>query len=147
MGAVRVAEQEPHTHALGGLARQQRVHAGVVGEEQAAVDEDADLLLGRAEQVAPAVPGHRPAVRVDGEDLALRRIRHIGRGQRVGPQVGLVGLQVSRDEVAVPPVGDAPADPPLDCLRVHARRVGQLGRGDTALQQRRAQSLVRHPPP
>src|SRR6188508_1501486 len=42
-------------------------------------------------------------------------------------------------------VGDASADPPLDRLRVYPDGLGQVGRCDAVLQQRRAQSLVRHP--
>ena len=39
--------------------------AGVFGEEQGAVGEDADLVFGRREEACPDVAGNRPAVRVD----------------------------------------------------------------------------------
>ena len=94
---------------------------------------------------APRVARHGPPVRVHDEDLALRRRGDLVGGQRARPQVGLVDTQPDRDLVTVTAVRDTAADPPLDRLRVHPDRFGQLGRGDSALQQRRAQSLVRHP--
>jgi hypothetical protein len=71
MRAVRAAEQDPDRHARVGLLGEQAHQPGVVGEEESAVDEDADVALSRAEQVPPDVARDGPAVRVDGDDLIL----------------------------------------------------------------------------
>ena len=61
LGGVGVAEQDPDPHALLGLRAEQGEQAGVVGEEHAAVDQDADLLLGGVEQQPPGVARARPS--------------------------------------------------------------------------------------
>jgi hypothetical protein len=91
--AVRVTQQHPYPDARPGLAGEDLLHAGVLGEEQPRVHEYPDLALGRGEQLSPHLPRSLPPVRVDGQQLSFRcRADHLA-GQRVGPQIRLIQAQ------------------------------------------------------
>ncbi len=89
--------------------------------------------------------GHGPAVRVDGDDLALGGRDDLVTVEGVGPDVGLIDAEERGDVEPMPPVGDASADdPPLDGLGVYLHGFGELGGRHPPLQQERSQPLVRH---
>jgi hypothetical protein len=72
------------TRAGFGSLAEYSLKAGVLGEEEACVDQYADLLVGRLEQLPPLVHRHVGAVRVDADDLALRDGRGPGIDARSG---------------------------------------------------------------
>jgi hypothetical protein len=71
--AVGVADDDPDRGAGAGLAAEHSEQFGVFGDEESAVDEDADLSVGGLEQAAPDLAGDRAAVRVGGVDLGVDR--------------------------------------------------------------------------
>ena len=98
---------------------------GIFGEEQGAVGEDADLVLGGLEEPRPYLAGNRPAVRVDRSQL----FGACARGERtsgVGPEVGFVGADEVGQRCAVVRVGDAPVEPAADGLGIDAQAGGDV---------------------
>ena len=143
--AIRVAEQDADPDAGLRLVGEQLLESGVLGHERGRVDEDADLALGLLEQMPPDVPRHGPAVRVDGDDLALGRRGDLVTVERIRPDVGLVHAEEGGDLEPVPAVRDAALDdPPLHGLGVYLRDFGELVGSYPPLQQERSQPLVRH---
>src|SRR5262249_42888245 len=124
--AVGVAEQNVDLGTRVRLLAEDALYPGVLGQEQAAADEYADLALSVVEEVTPQVGGHRPAMWVDVDDLALGGIRDLVAVERVRPQVRLVHAETGGDRVAVPPVGRAPgADPAFDGLDIDVEFCGE----------------------
>ena len=80
------------------------------------------------------VPWHGPTVRVDGDDLALRRGHDLVVIERIGPDVRLIDAEERGDVVPVLPVGHAASDDPaLDGLGVYLHGFGELGGSDPPL--------------
>ena len=116
VGTVGIAEGDADGDAGAGLGGEQANQLGVLGEEQAAVDEDADVVFGVLEQLAPDPAGDRSAVRIGGVDLGVDG-RDVG---EVGPQVVLVQAEQVGDAPAMTCVRDAAAEPALNGLGVDA---------------------------
>lgn len=95
--AVGVAEEDADVDVGVGLFGEYPADSSVVGEEEAAVGEDADLPLGGLEEAEPAGAGDGRAVRIDGDDAG-------GAGLTVAPylrpQLGLVIRSVVRRAAA-----------------------------------------------
>lgn len=70
---VWVAEEDSDADAGVCLAGEELHHAGVLEEEQAAVDEDVDLLFSAGEVLVPDVAGDGSTVGVDGADLGAEQ--------------------------------------------------------------------------
>jgi hypothetical protein len=82
--AGEVAEGDAHRNALVGLVLQGFQDGGVLGEEQGAEGEDADVVLGVGEQAMPYVGGHGGAVRVGQAQFVVRGVGS-GYGDGAGP--------------------------------------------------------------
>ena len=124
---------------------EQPVDADVFRHEHARVDQGAYVLFGFGEEMLPGLPRNCPAVRVDGDDLALRRGRDLLLVKSTRPDVRLVHTKERGHRVAVPPIGHPSGnDPAFDGLRVHLYGFGQLGGRHSPFQQERSQPLVWH---
>jgi hypothetical protein len=147
LGRVRIAEQDAHANVGASLAGEELDEPGALGEEQPAVDQDADLPLRGFVQAMPRVVGDGPAVRVDGDDLALGRRDDLTPGQPFRPQKRLIRAEQRGNLIAVLPVWQtACGDPPLHGLGVDLQRLGELGRRHAAFEQRSPEPFVRHTP-
>jgi hypothetical protein len=94
-GAVGIAECEPDTYAATCLVGDDGQHAGIFGEEQRAVGQDAYLMLCRLEEALPDVARNDPAVRVHrSEFIGARTARE--RAACIGPKVDFVGTHEVR---------------------------------------------------
>ena len=82
--AIGVSERDPDRDAGAALVSEDAEDACVFGEEQGAVGEDADLLLGGFEEPRPYLAGNRPAMRIDGSEFFRSRPRG-ERSSGVGP--------------------------------------------------------------
>jgi hypothetical protein len=74
----QVSQSDSHGDAVTAFISKRGHDAGVFGEEESAVGEDADLVLGRLEEPGPGLARHGPAVRIDGSHL----FRPQGNGER-----------------------------------------------------------------
>src|SRR5262249_890866 len=117
--AGEVAEDDPYADARACLVAQHSLGRSVLGEEQTAVREYADLVFRAREQMSPGVRRHGRSVRVDDAYLVVHRLR-VNRLDDGGPD----GAERPACEVgqggAMARVGYAPAQPSLDGLRVDA---------------------------
>ena len=107
---VGVSERDPYGDARAALIGEDPEDSCVLGEEQGAVGEDADLVLGRNEKPRPDLAWNGPSVRVDRTQLVGPRPRREG-ATRIGPQVGLVRVDQVGDRGPVVRVGHAPVQP------------------------------------
>lgn len=63
--AVRISERDPDNDAAMPLVGKDAQDACIFGEEQGAVGEDADIVLGGCEEARPHIAGNRRTARVD----------------------------------------------------------------------------------
>lgn len=126
LGAVRVAKEDADADTGLGFFGEGALDASVFGEEEAGVDQDADLFLGCSKETSPCVPWDGRAVRVDRHQLAAGRCGDLLVGEGVGPEERLIYAQARSHCVAVAPVGGAVfGDPPFYRLGVHVDRLGE----------------------
>jgi hypothetical protein len=142
---VRVSQQDPYSDAGLGLLAEDPLEAGIFSQEEARIDEDADLRVSGLEQVLPVVSGHVRAVRVDAHELALRQGGGAVLRQGIRPQVRLVTAQPDRQAVAVAwEWHDLPADPAFDGLDVDSELLRECMMGQALFHHGGSQSFVRH---
>ena len=67
--AVGIAEEDADVHAAAGFVGDELDDAAVFGEEEASVGEDADLVLGAAEELEPGCAGNSPSMGIGRDDL------------------------------------------------------------------------------
>jgi hypothetical protein len=143
--AVRVAEQQPDPRASTRTLDEKPVKAHVLGNEHPGVDQDADLTLGVAEEVAQGVARYGPAMGIYRDDFALGDRGDLIAAECVRPQVGLIHTEMGGHGVPVRAVWRTGlGDPALNGLGVHLDGISERIGGLPALQQERSQPLVRH---
>ena len=120
MWPVGVSQRDPYADPRAALIGEDPEDSRVLGEEQGAVGQDADLMLGRSEQPCPDLPRNSPPVRVDRAQFLGPRPRR-ERPARVRPQVGLVRADEVGDRGPVVRVGHAPVQPAPDRFGIDAQ--------------------------
>lgn len=73
--AIGISERDPDRDADAALISKNSDDARVLGEEQGAVGEDVDLMLGGFEESCPDLAGNRPPMRIDGTQFFRSRPR------------------------------------------------------------------------
>src|ERR1039458_9184758 len=127
--------------------REQFPHAGVFGEEQRRVHQDADVLAGAAQQMLPRLARDAAAVMTEADKLGSGGIGAAGRclAWRVGPKVVVLATEPPGCRPPMPAVrGTAGAESPLDGLGVHAAAQREFVCRDPGAEHRGSQPFV-HP--
>jgi hypothetical protein len=113
-------------------------------EEHRRVHEDVDETHGTAKQGRPEIRGYVGAVRVQRNELRLARSPNAFAVRNIRPQIRLRLSDKPHEPRTMPGVRSPPVDPPLNGLRIDARRLNDRVEVDAGDSHSGSQTLVDH---
>jgi DNA-binding GntR family transcriptional regulator len=119
---VRVPEEDADHNSRASLLAEEADHFDILGEEQAAVDEDPDVLLGVVVEMVPDITGHRAAMWIRSEDLGTD-----GRDPgKVRPEVVFMNADHVGESPSVARLWEPAAEPAMHGFRVDSQPLGDV---------------------